>query len=927
MAKARQKPRLVTSAPHAEQERSIWNQPLGVDFRSFFKALSKAAVDSFAGNRGDLFVDLVDAGTAIGLNVPPEQLAWRLVDRSLRRGVLDLLCEASDIFKTRDITPELVKKAEATIVRAMRDEVIQINPSFFDRPRSFPVVMRVQKALEQWLLALDFGIDVAEGLSSRLPSYFTFALNEEWRSCREQYVPLKGFLDTPFTKASEREQQWNYYNSWLHRQSDQRMFDEAFSIKHVYVRLRAAFSGHDLAKIPLQSEVAPKQQVVWLDDCLQQWIQEWDANDAIRVISGGPGAGKSAFARLFAAQVADSGRCRVVYIPLHLFELKADLTVALNKFCEEHEYLQMELLHPKEGEQKLLLIFDGLDELEIQGKMASQVASEFVAEVIRVVERTNQASARLMVLLCGRSVAVQVVGSILRRDEQIIHLLPYVVKSMQAKEKYFDPLNLLTTDQRDQWWAKYAKCVGKENKYTKLPDALNSEDFREITEQPLLNYLVALAFDRELLDFREAVNLSKVYERLINEVFRRRYERRPIKTVDGLNEHQFVRVLEEIGLASWHGDGRTATVSKIESRCVKSPQVKSMLTKFAGDAESGVSRLLTAFYFRQHGEVEGDKTFEFTHKSFGEYLTALRLIRELKLIDQQLVKQDTGDDAGFDEATSLLRWIDLCGPAEITNDIHRFLRQEIWRRSIDDVKSWQHTCIRLINYFLRKGMPMEKVTEISTFKEQDRQARNAEESLLATLNACSELTKKISDIDWPEPTSFSRLLSRLSPYRSSPTNRVAYNSLSYLNVSKQLTHLQDLYSARLSFGQMQHLDAFQVILNNADLRYTNLKNANLQGASLQNAKLFSSQLNGADLTAANLQGANLQRADLQGASLKRANLREASLSGADLTNCVWKGAILEGAVFEGIVVAGHVLEGASLKRAIRDKKVFEGASL
>jgi hypothetical protein len=43
-----------------------------------------------------------------------------------------------------------------------------------------------------------------------------------------------------------------------------------------------------------------------------------------------------------------------------------------------------------------------------------------------------------------------------------------------------------------------------------------------------------------------------------------------------------------------------------------------VLERFEEGAEAGVTRLLTAFYFRQYGERDGDKTFEITHKSFGE---------------------------------------------------------------------------------------------------------------------------------------------------------------------------------------------------------------------------------------------------------------------------------------------------------------------
>jgi hypothetical protein len=51
----------------------------------------------------------------------------------------------------------------------------------------------------------------------------------------------------------------------------------------------------------------------------------------------------------------------------------------------------------------------------------------------------------------------------------------------------------------------------------------------------------------------------------------------------------------------------------------------------------GFSRLIAAFYFQatERDTVSG-QAFEFTHKSFGEYLTARRLVREIRDINAAL---------------------------------------------------------------------------------------------------------------------------------------------------------------------------------------------------------------------------------------------------------------------------------------------------
>lgn len=147
-----------------------------------------------------------------------------------------------------------------------------------------------------------------------------------------------------------------------------------------------------------------------------------------------------------------------------------------------------------------------------------------------------------------------------------------------------------------------------------------------INTQPLLNYLLALSFTRKKIDFTKGINLNLIYEDLVAAVHQRGYETHPHPTIRHMSLNDFGRVLEEIGLASWHGDGRTTTVSEIKEHCIASG-LESMLDKFQEGVEEGVTRLLAAF-FRKFGQrSSGDSTFVFTHKSFGEYLTSRRIVR------------------------------------------------------------------------------------------------------------------------------------------------------------------------------------------------------------------------------------------------------------------------------------------------------------
>src|SRR5208283_5981347 len=101
-------------------------------------------------------------------------------------------------------------------------------------------------------------------------------------------------------------------------------------------------------------------------------------------------------------------------------------------------------------------------------------------------------------------------------------------------------------------------------------------------------------------------------------------------------------------------------------------------------------RLLAAFFFRQYGQRHtGEPTFVFTHKSFGEYLTARRIIRAIDKINRELKRRGECHDEGWDERDALKHWITICGPSAISPYLHYFLLNEITLRNIAVISNWQ----------------------------------------------------------------------------------------------------------------------------------------------------------------------------------------------------------------------------------------------
>ncbi len=479
--------------------------------------------------------------------------------------------------------------------------------------------------------------------------------------------------------------------------------------------------------------------------------------------------------------------------------------------------------------------------------------------------------------MSGRDLAVQANRTHFPQEGQILHVIPYVQSNYEKKKQtYIDDSKLLATDQRQDWWRAYGKLKGKN--YDSLPKELDRENLFEITAQPLLNYLVALTYDSGTFNFSVDSNINEIYNHLLEKVFKRDWKKNKHRTIQGINQEHFINTLEEIAIACWHGNGRTATIKEITKRCQGNPKLKKVLQNISDHAQSGVTQLLTAFYFRQSGQLNDEDTFEFTHKSFGEYLTARRIVLQLKMTHEEF-ECNQEDSDGWDKKTCLENWARLCGPSALDEYVLSFLRDEIEQQSLEEVKQWQQTLCKLISFMLGKGMPMERLDSCPDYLEMSRQDRNAEETLMAALSSCAFVTKVVSDIKWPTQNhdSFSNWLGKLRKQRIDREDRIILQCLNHLNLSEEI----------LSFN-----DLFQANLRGADLEEADLGRANLQGTCLQGANLQKAYLRGADLRVADLEGANLRVAYLEGADLRGADLRGAYLRKANLKDALIENAIM-----------------------------------
>ncbi|MEM6449243.1 MAG: pentapeptide repeat-containing protein [Cyanobacteria bacterium P01_D01_bin.105] len=935
-----------TSGFPLKKPRSVWHKPIKINFSAFFKALSNAGIDALTGQWPGLGKDAVEVLAAIGLDEDnPEELAWALIYTAMTSAIGNLLSETHLSSQERANRLQIFSEH---LDHSLAHHTLDSPEEFFQQPRNLDVLKEIQMLLHQWLKATGFEEAHASAFSRRLPTYFVCELHREWQQRNEKYERICVHVETPFTVAQEQQRQWGLYHAWLQKQVEAPMMLEHFGLSDVYVPLRAYFKR-------IRRDRQTEKVVVNLERSLNDWMSAADPKDAMRIVSGGPGSGKSSFAKIFAAKLAREHLYQVLFVPLHLldFDQTLDFSAAINEFIRYDQYLNHTPLDPDNEHLKLLIICDGLDELSFRGELAQTMIQAFLKEVHRTLKQFNRRKARVQIIITGREITVQ---ASFKGSNRILTVLPYIftghpiqqsainrkATDLHTTDLYVDEHQLLKQDQRVAWWKRYGMVTNTH--YSVMPECLLYPDLIDLTAQPLLNYLVATSYVSGKLSLTQNANLddtnlNTVYAHLLEEVCTRRYaDSGKHLAIHEMSEPDFIHILELIALAAWHGHQHSATISQVEALCA-SQQAKQLLETFQEGAAVGITRLLAAFYFRQGEMKDSEHTFEFTHKSFGEYLAARRIVTTMDDIQTQRSQQEHCVNAGWTTQDALLQWAHICGPAEMDSYLLAFVRNEIALKPIEQVHKLQLTFAELIGAMLQHGMPMEKLGACHNYHLQTRWARNSEEALLAVLNACALVTEKISVIHWPHVDSFGTWLDRLqsknrsakTPYSDSE-HPLAFSSLSFLDLSNTDLKFQDLHDANLERSNLNGANLYRANLDSANLRKaslmrTDLSKASLDSACLDGASLDEATLDNASLNAASLVQASLIEADLHCASLKNASLNNASLNGTTFQSADLRYAILNGAQLEHANFTDARLECSTLYKTHLNEANLAGAYL
>lgn len=922
----------------ARKPRRMTSKRLTIDFRELFGSLTElgaTAAPAFWGEPisaiGTLMAG-VKAVSSLGTSDPPEERAWKLIQRSVIRAIAEATAEIIEVHGRYEGD---LKKLRASVDEHLISTELDIDSNLWRSPRSVKFLPSITEAYKRWLIA--YGLREIDALraAETFRVYLIDNLFNEWKENSDYYDELYKEFSTPFSLAVQREREWEKYNAHLERQTFAPIFGRNFGIHHIYVPLAAYFEIEQAAGDDKRRRVINTYKVVDPEEHCKEWLQFANEQEAVLVISGGPGSGKSSFAKIFAAKIAQTRQTRVLFFPLQRFSLSDRLPEAIGHYLKYTGHFSFNPTDHLSHDDKIrvLLVFDGLDELTKPGEAAEIEAKRFFTELRTSLAQLNSQECKFLAIVTGRTAIIQASREALRaKPGAELHLLKLHNNDHEIEADEFDEVQdkkkLAERDLRKDWWKKYSGLNAEEPE--QIPDAFYNEDIEDLTAEPLLIFLFTLSQFHKKSSNTSQINRNSIYAALFEGVQARKYESSPDAITDLLSKDEFEGVMEAIATAAWYGDGRTATIEEVRRTC--SGLIREAFER-AITSGGGIHKLIAAFYFQESkNNNRQSKAFEFTHKSFGEYLTARRIVRQIKDSNFGLKLHHSI----FTVPEALTKWADLTAREPITTEVLRFLFDELRLQPITEIREWQESLLKMLVHSLKHG-PGGLPTDTQNIHRLSSYASHTEETLLASLSCCARVTEEHVNIPWDSDESAANMIQRIRANQGSNFLCVVSESLCLLNFSEQTFYMMDLFDANFSGSVLTKSNFFLADLREANFSHVQAELCNFRGATIDATNFAYANLSKANFSScrtlrvtgglsttfreASAEGAQFRYSSLIGADFSGANLRGADFTGAELHSASFAGALLDGAIFDGAIINLRSFDSEALKL----KEIFKTA--
>jgi uncharacterized protein YjbI with pentapeptide repeats len=939
---------------------SVWSRDLSISPKSFITNLAKATINGFKGEFDDCAENLLDSIANINTEEKIGQLAWILIYQSTQNSIIELVKECSDLL---NISPTfqldaIEKKLEQTINETFETKLV-IDSEFLEHPEKLEIIISFSRLIEAF--CLEFGATPvnSKAIASKLPNKFSLSIYKLWLNSSDKFQDLLDVLESPISKKNSALRKWQIYHQSLHVGLEKRVFKESFGLNDIYVKPRAfykALKTADVSGLKLKNtELVP--HIIDLHTYLEAWLLKHDTSDNLKLVSGQPGSGKSSFSKCFSSDIAKKTGYNVVLIQLHLLDMSKDLTLAIQSYCNENQSLRgLDVM----SSDKLLIVFDGLDEISMQGKIGAIVSNSFISELKRKSEFLSQDKRNVKFIVTGRDLSIQSCENVVKESKKYLYILPYHVSKKDIKDNFenlYDPDNLLKIDQRHLWWENF--CLLKGLSLNAMPTEIESAELQPISSQPLLGYLLALSYLRGQIDFKGNPNLNTIYQDLLDSVFDRQYaseegdSTRTHTSVATLTSEDFDVLMQEVALAVWHSNGTTATENFIYEH-LRINELEHLLDQFKNETENGVSSLLLSFYFRKHGQTEkGESTFEFTHKSFGEYLTAKKLVNLIIELSEGYTEKKKNYRKGKKLEDIIHEWVRATGESTFEIYLFSFVYNELINLNLskDKIEEIYNFLVTIINESIQNDFALERFRNL-TFNKIISYYENSNLALIALHSACSKILfndeKRPIDFEdhsddkqknmgvWMDRNLLNHRFTSHLEYMNLTSITLGFKDFSAANLQHSSFHnshifnslfvesqgegiimtLCDIFDCDFSNSQLSGSDFSYSTLNNVDFSHSYLYDIKMDHCSLYKVKLKDSFATNSDFSYSKIFGANFEKGDFNHSNFKNTELIDANLAGANFENACLLGCNLSNSNLTNATLTFAKLKGAKLKGAI-----------
>ncbi|SOC20137.1 hypothetical protein SAMN05877809_11162 [Rhodobacter sp. JA431] len=361
----------------------------------------------------------------------PENLAWVWLNATITHAANEFL---AFIARENQLMPQAQDGAVEAFMKAAIPEEIsaKFNDGALRSPATHEAFQPARKAVIPFVLALTrlTRFDEKTNQKERYEREFDRCLNRAsayvFSAHYDRLRPLEAAVTGTASEAMHREAAWARHYEWIHRKVDtEPVFSpdgtETPPLKPLYLRPRAYW--HEQLRKDGEAEDKPRYRAHLgdLHQTLEDWLGTPSAKgvDALRLIAGGPGSGKSSFARVFASETILRERYRVIFVELqHMRAMTGELVSDLANYLRGRPPSNVTKGTPglpdnalkwarDEKNPQLLLVFDGLDELSFVGDHAAELTRKFILSVRLMLITQNAEGTWLRALVLGRNAAIQ----------------------------------------------------------------------------------------------------------------------------------------------------------------------------------------------------------------------------------------------------------------------------------------------------------------------------------------------------------------------------------------------------------------------------------------------------------------------------------------------------------------------------------------